>query len=70
MVRYSLYLGTEETMAVAMSVAKYFAAATVFPAVGLWEGVVEVSTVVEVISGRGRRGRAVVEEEYAEGLLP
>ena len=50
MIRYRLYVGSGDTMAVARSVAKYFSGATVFPAMGLWEGMVEESTVVELIS--------------------
>ena len=51
MIRYRVYVGTGESGGVARQVQTHFPGATVLPAIGVWEGRVEASTVVEIITG-------------------
>lgn len=50
--RYRVYVGTGEAMVVASHVSGHFNDATVQPAIGVWEGEIETSTVIEIITER------------------
>jgi len=65
LLRYRVYVGTGDARGVALQAARYFPGATVFPVIGIWRGVLEGATVVEVLA---RASEGVLVQRFADDV--